>query len=138
MLDLIEGSHDLSRRAKLYRLHGLSFREYLNFTLGLNLKPLSFQEILEDPNGTQNQLKGIDRILPHFEDSKEFSSLTYKQLQRFAAKALLPETIVIETAQETVHSFEKVWRSIHEFPLDTEIIHQIDQHLKTIPLFSGK
>ena len=44
MLDLVEGSHDLSRRAKLYRLRGLSFREYLNFVLDLNLQPISFQK----------------------------------------------------------------------------------------------
>lgn len=68
MLDLIEGSHDLSRRAKLYRLQGLSFREYLNFALDLHLKPISFQEILEDTNGALKQLKGVERILPHFEE----------------------------------------------------------------------
>lgn len=68
MLDLIEGSHDLSRRAKLYRLHGLSFREYLNFTLDLDLKPVAFKEILENTSAALSQLKGIDRILPHFED----------------------------------------------------------------------
>jgi uncharacterized protein len=68
MLDLIEGSHDLSRRAKLYRLHGLSFREYLNFSLGLNLKPIPFQEILENTTASLRQLKGVDRILPHFEE----------------------------------------------------------------------
>ncbi len=68
MLDLIQGSHDLSRRAKLYRLHGLSFREYLNFALNLQLKPFSFQEILEDPTACLKQLKEVDRILPHFEE----------------------------------------------------------------------
>lgn len=68
MLDLIEGSHDLSRRAKLYRLHGLSFREYLNFALDLHLQPIPFEEILKDPNSCLNQLKGVDRILPCFED----------------------------------------------------------------------
>ncbi len=68
MLDLVEGSHDLSRRAKLYRLHGLSFREYLNFALNLDLKTVSFQEILEDAAASISQLKGVDRILPHFED----------------------------------------------------------------------
>ncbi|MBA3722917.1 MAG: ATP-binding protein [Parachlamydiaceae bacterium] len=68
MLDLIEGSHDLSRRAKMYRLHGLSFREYLNFTLDLNLKPISFQEILKDTTSSLNQLKEVNRIIPHFED----------------------------------------------------------------------
>lgn len=68
MLDLIAGSHDLSRRAKLYRLYGLSFREYLNFALGLNLKPISFQEIIENTTASLSQLKAVDRILPHFED----------------------------------------------------------------------
>lgn len=68
MLDLVEGSHDLSRRAKLYRLQGLSFREYLNLTLGLNLQSISLQELLEDTNTVLSQLKGIDRLLPHFKD----------------------------------------------------------------------
>lgn len=68
MLDLIEGSHDLSRRAKLYRLQGLSFREYLNFTLGLDLKPIAFQEMLENTHAALHPLKGVERILPHFEE----------------------------------------------------------------------
>jgi hypothetical protein len=68
MLDLIEGSHDLSRRAKLYHLHGLSFREYLNFTLDLNLETIPFQEILENPTASLKQLKTVDRLLPHFEN----------------------------------------------------------------------
>ncbi len=38
MLDLIEGSHDLSRRAKLYRLQGLSFRSLL---ISLRISTLS-------------------------------------------------------------------------------------------------
>jgi predicted AAA+ superfamily ATPase len=68
MLDLIEGSHDLSRRAKIYHLRGLSFREYLNFTLNLNLESFSFEEILEKPIACLNPLKHIDRILTHFDD----------------------------------------------------------------------
>ena len=68
MLDLIEGSYDLSRRAKLYRLQGMSFREYLNFTLNLHLKPWVLQQILEDPIACLSQLKDVDRILPYFEE----------------------------------------------------------------------
>lgn len=67
MLDLIAGSHDLSRRAKLYRLQGLSFREYLNFSAGLNLESIPFQELLQDTNGSLNRLKKVDRLLPSFE-----------------------------------------------------------------------
>ncbi len=66
MLDLVAGTHDLSRRAKLYRLHGMSFREYLNFTLDLDLQPVSMEEILEHPLRALQQLKGVPRILPHF------------------------------------------------------------------------
>ena len=71
MLDLIEGSHDLSRRAKLYRLHGLSFREYLNFSLDLHLPPISFKEILENTVASLAQLKDVERIIPRFEQYSE-------------------------------------------------------------------
>ncbi len=47
MLDLVAGSYDLSRRAKLYRLYGLSFREYLNFAYDLKLEAISLPNLLE-------------------------------------------------------------------------------------------
>ncbi len=62
MLDLVTGSYDLSRRAKLYRLHGLSFREYLNFSQNLDLQPYSFQQLLEGIPGLE-----IPKILTYFE-----------------------------------------------------------------------
>lgn len=67
-LDLIEGSHDLSRRGKLYRLHGLSFREYLNFAFDLDLQPLSMEEILEDSKGALERLGSIERVLPRLDE----------------------------------------------------------------------
>ncbi|MBE6251589.1 MAG: ATP-binding protein [Bacteroidales bacterium] len=48
ILELIRGTDaDLSRRAIRYKLEGLSFREYLNFSLGLNIPAYSLEEILE-------------------------------------------------------------------------------------------
>lgn len=48
ILELIRGSDaDLSRRAIRYKLEGLSFREYLNFSLGLNIPAYSLEEILD-------------------------------------------------------------------------------------------
>lgn len=46
ILDVSKGSADLSRRAALYNLPGLSFREYINFQKNTNLPPLSLDEIL--------------------------------------------------------------------------------------------
>ena len=63
MLDLVTGSYDLSRRAKLYRLHGLSFREYLNFSLDLELEPISFSELLQG-----HPKKHVAKILTYFEE----------------------------------------------------------------------
>ncbi len=37
---------DLSRRAIRYTLEGMSFREYINFSLGMNIAPVSLDEIL--------------------------------------------------------------------------------------------
>lgn len=67
MLDLVAGSFDLSRRAKLYHLQGLSFREYLNFNLDLNLKPISFKTLLENPKKVISPTK-IRRLLYHFDE----------------------------------------------------------------------
>lgn len=68
MLDLVTGGYDLSRRAKLYTLQGLSFREYLNFSLSLDLPPLSLAQILEEPIEAVHLLKEVDRMLPRFEE----------------------------------------------------------------------
>ncbi len=78
-----------------------------------------------------------DELALSFVDSKAFSSLTYAQFKRFAAKARLPEVLVLETARETVQAFTKIWQSVGDFSLDNEVIKVINNHLKTIPLFKG-
>jgi hypothetical protein len=47
ILDLEQGGADLSRRKVEYHLTGLSFREYLNLTLHLNLPSYSLEEIVD-------------------------------------------------------------------------------------------
>ncbi|WP_209331252.1 ATP-binding protein [Lunatimonas salinarum] len=46
ILDVSKGKADLSRRASVYRLHGLSFREYLNFQKNIDLPTLRLEEVL--------------------------------------------------------------------------------------------
>lgn len=45
-LDLVKGSYDLSRRAKMYHLTGLSFREYLNFYHQHTIAPMTFDALV--------------------------------------------------------------------------------------------
>ena len=50
MLQLQEFSADLSRRAVILRLQGLSFREYVGLKHGINLPLLSLKDVLERAN----------------------------------------------------------------------------------------
>ncbi len=47
-LDLHVGNYDLSRRARLYRVNGFSFREFLNYRYKLGVPRFSFVEIVDD------------------------------------------------------------------------------------------
>lgn len=47
ILDIVKGTDaDLSRRAIPYLMEGLSFREYLNYTLGAGIRAFSLEEII--------------------------------------------------------------------------------------------
>lgn len=64
ILDLYKGTDDLSRRVITYHLQGLSFREYLNLSLGLSLKSYSLEEILQN----KVELNGVEFPLMHFKN----------------------------------------------------------------------
>lgn len=67
MLDLVKGTHDLSRRAKLYYLSGMSFREYLNFSQKSNIQPIDVNALLANPQAFNN-LGLIHAVLGTFKD----------------------------------------------------------------------
>jgi len=45
-LEISRGSHDLSRRAVVYRMFGMSFREFSELSLGISLEALTLEDIL--------------------------------------------------------------------------------------------
>lgn len=78
-----------------------------------------------------------DQLALTFVNSKAFSALTYAQFRNFAAKAHLPESLVLETVYETVRKFSEVWKSSLSFPyLDEKLIQTIDNHLSSIPIWT--
>jgi uncharacterized protein len=64
VLDLKKGSSDLSRRAVMYYMHGLSFREYLELFHQITASSYSLDEILEH----KVELPEVEHPLPMFED----------------------------------------------------------------------
>lgn len=71
-IDLIEGTYDLSRRAKLLYLPGLSFREYLNFKTGSQFEAVDFQELVDTHQKIATRLSSLATISQHFKEYIEF------------------------------------------------------------------
>ncbi|MHB1947548.1 MAG: ATP-binding protein [Gammaproteobacteria bacterium] len=67
-LDLVHGSYDLSRRAKMFYLEGMSLREYVNFKANLNIEPLSFQTLVEDYQSHNHTLANIPKMMGYFKE----------------------------------------------------------------------
>ena len=64
VLDIKKGASDLSRRAVMYYMQGLSFREYLQLFHQLTVRPYSLEEILAH----KAELPGVKHPLPYFEN----------------------------------------------------------------------
>jgi serine/threonine-protein kinase HipA len=78
-----------------------------------------------------------DELALNFVDSKAFASLTVDQFARLAAKASLPEKLTLGTMRETVAAFREVWRDSSDVNLDEGARAAIEEHLKTIPIWTA-
>jgi len=67
MIELVTGKYDLSRRVTLHHLHGLSFREYLEFYHDISLPILSMEEILKNHSQLSQNLT-IPKPLMHLKE----------------------------------------------------------------------
>ena len=67
--------------------------------------------------------------------SKKFSDFTLDELSHLAAKAMLPEKLVLDTAKQTVAGFYEIWaKEKAHLPLTKSMIEAIETHLRSIPL----
>ena len=69
--------------------------------------------------------------------SKRFDEFSYDELSHLAAKAMLPEKLVIDTARETVALFHQHWNAEKgALPLSKVMIAAIEEHLAKVPIAS--
>ena len=70
----------------------------------------------------------------NFSRTKIFAEYSEDELSHLAAKARLPEKLVLDTARETVALFHQHWHAEkRNLPLAAEVIQAVEAHLKTIP-----
>jgi len=67
-IGLFQGEGDLSRRARVYKLHGMSFREYLQFANGTAFAPVALEEVLDRPTSITSEIVSRIRPIRHFQD----------------------------------------------------------------------
>ena len=67
LLEIDNAEGDLSRRLRMYTLHGLSFREYLDITGTAHLPALPLQDILANHMQLASSISRDLKVLPHFE-----------------------------------------------------------------------
>jgi len=67
-IDLIKGTYDLSRRGVIYRINGLSFREYLWFKGIEEIEPISYENLIEDKSEYESKIGSVEKIRGHFKN----------------------------------------------------------------------
>lgn len=82
VLEIRQGSHDLSRRALVYRMWGMSFREFLELSLGLNLPAVPLAAIIADhlpiAHEITSKIEALGKkILPLFQAYLKFGHYPY-------------------------------------------------------------
>ena len=66
LLEILNARADLSRRAVVYPMQGLSFREFLNMTLRRNFPVVSLQDLLKEHVEIAREINKAIRPLKHF------------------------------------------------------------------------
>ena len=70
-----------------------------------------------------------------FSRTRKFREFTEDELAHLAAKALMPEKLVLDTARETAAMFRERWQALkNDLPLTEDMIAALEAHFATIPL----
>ena len=71
----------------------------------------------------------------NFSRTKRFDQFSEDELLHLAAKARLPQRLVLDTARETVDLFRQQWRTEKaNLPLAASVVDAVEAHLRTIPI----
>ncbi len=98
VLDILKGSSDLSRRAVIYKMQGLSFREYLNFFHNQELETYSLTQI------TNNKVKlnDIQHPLPLFREYLQNGYYPFGQENEFNIRL---SQIIVQTLESDIPQY---------------------------------
>lgn len=113
---------DLSRRAIMYELHGLSFREFLNLRSKTNFESIGLNELIKDHTAIALNITSTIKPLAHFRHYLEFGYYPYFLENEKLYPQKLAETISL-AIQIDLPSFHEInYSSIEKIRLLLHII----------------
>lgn len=138
-LELVKGSHDLSRRAKMYYLPGMSFREYLNMQTNSQIPVIHFDELMANHQRYDQLLLDVSRIKGHFNDylRQGFYPFYRENPLSYHEKILevIDKTIYEDIANfynlktANLHHFKKILSFLTSVPPGTISVHNLSKNL---------
>jgi len=124
LLEILNARADLSRRAVVFSLQGLSFREYLAFTQNLSIKPITLDDIIHHHITISNEiLKKIKPLryfshylkngyYPFFKEEEELYHIRIEEILNMILQIELPLTRGTDIAY--IHKLKKLLLIIAE------------------------
>ncbi|KPA17071.1 ATPase AAA [Candidatus Magnetomorum sp. HK-1] len=106
-MDLVKGAYDLSRRGVLYRIGGMSFREYLLFNEIADIDVYSLNEILNQRSKIENKVASIKKLKGYFKKymGKGYYPFILEDIETYNQKIL---RIIEKTIYEDISNFYKL------------------------------
>ena len=138
-IDLVKGTHDLSRRAVIMRLPGLSFREYLLLKTGQEIPATDLNTLLDDYINLSSKLSQIPKIKGHFIDylKKGYYPFLFENEDHYYEKIgfIVEKTIFEDIANyydlqtANLHYFKKILYFLSTIPPGKINIHNLAKNL---------
>ena len=106
-MDLVKGAYDLSRRGVLFRLGGMSFREYLQFNGIADINVCRLEDILTGRGEIESKVAGIKKLKGHFKDylGRGYYPFVLEDIETYHEKIL---QIIEKTIYEDISNFYKL------------------------------
>lgn len=108
IIDIAKEEADLSRRALIYTLHGMSYREYLSFKYKLELPIITFEEIIDGTNQWQEKFPKSFRPLEYFGEYLQdgYYPFSLEDEEGFATRLQQVIRIVVEYDMANLQGFD--------------------------------
>ena len=108
VLEIHKGTADLSRRAVVYDLEAMSFREFLNLSEGLDLLPISLDELVKNHISLATDITSKIKILPAFKKYLEHGVYPFftESVNTYGMKLAGTVNLALETDLPAVFNIE--------------------------------